>query len=330
RATSPAGQPGQPEARNPWLGRTALIAAPRAAAPAPLALPAATRFTLPNGLKVIVVPLHALPVVTMRLAVGAGSNDEPRDKRTLAGFVAAMLVKGTQKRSGPDLADSVAAVGGVLDTTADLDDTYVSCQALAKDAVTCLKAIGETAMTPAFPAADVAAVAESIDANLRFVRDNPAALAAQHAENAYWGEDHVRGWVPTEDTVKAIARKDLVAWHKARFVPGNAVLAIAGDVDPAALRAEIDKAFGKWAGGKAPARKAFAEPAHKGLTLRLVDKPESVQSQILLIGPGVAHKDADFVAAVLVNDVLGGPAVSSRLTKALRLEGGRAYSAGSS
>jgi zinc protease len=253
--------------------------------------------------------------------VGAGANDEPRDKRALAGFAAAMLTKGTLKRSGTELAEAVAAVGGVLDSTSDLDNTYVSCQSLAKDAAACLRTVAEVAVTPAFPAAEMAIVTDGIAGNLRFARDNAPSLAAQHAENAFFGEDHVRGWPPTEETVKSITRKDLLGWHKARFVPGNAVLAIAGDVDPAAVRAETEKAFGKWAGAKPPARKPYPEAPHKGFTVRLVDKPDAAQSHILVVGPGVTHKDADFVPTILMNDVLGGPGLSSRLSRALHARG---------
>jgi predicted Zn-dependent peptidase len=319
-----------PEDKDPWAGRTDLIASPPAAAPAPIVLPAATRFTLPNGLKVIVVPIHDLPVVSLRLIVGAGAIDEPRDKRGLAGFVAAMLNKGAGKRNAVQIAEQVAAVGGVLDVTSDLENTYLSCQALAKDAATCVDLVGDVVVAPTFPAAEFGPVADNVAASVRYVHDNPPALAAAHAENTYFGEDHPRGWPVTEETIKAIARKDVLAWHKARFVPANAELAIAGDVDPAAVRAAIAKAFGRWAGAKPPARKPFADPTHKGITVRIVDRPDATQSHIMILGDGVAHKDADFIPAILVNDALGGPGLSSRLNRTLRTDGGLTYGANSS
>jgi len=317
------------EEKDPWAGRTDLIGAPPALQPAPATLPATTRFVLPNGLKVIVVSTHDLPVVSVRLAIAAGGNDEPQGKRSLANYAAAMLTKGTQKRTGRQIAEEIAGIGGDIDASADLETTYVSCQSLAKDAGTCLGAIAEIAATPSFPQSEMVTVAEGIVANLRYSRENPPALAAQHLENALWGEDHVRGWRPTEESVRSISRKDLQTWHRTRFVPANAILAVAGDVDPMAVRPLLAKAFARWGAGKAPARKIYPEPALKGVTVRIVDKPDAVQSNILIGSLGVAHKDADFIPAIVANDVLGNPGFSARLNKALRLEGGRTYGASS-
>jgi zinc protease len=317
------------EEKDPWAGRADLIGAPPVLQPTAVTLPATTRFVLPNGLKVIVVSTHDLPVVSVRLAVTAGGNDEPPGKRALAGYAATMLTKGTQKRTATQIAEEIAGIGGDLDASADLETTYVSCQSLAKDAGTCLGTVADIAATPSFPQAEMATVAEGIIANLRYSRENPPALAAQHLENALWGDDHVRGWRPTEESVKSISRKDLQAWHRTRFVPANAILAVAGDVDPTALRPVLAKAFARWAAGKAPGRKTYPDPTVKGVTVRLVDKPDAVQSNILIGSLGVAHKDPDFIPAIVANDVLGNPGFSARLNKALRLEGGRTYGASS-
>lgn len=120
RGTTPT-LPPQPEAKkpeaaaedkDPWAGRTDLIGAPPTLQPAPATFPATTRFVLPNGLKVIVIAAHDLPVVSARLAVVAGGNDEPQGKRSLANYAAAMLTKGTQKRTATQIAQDIAAVGG--------------------------------------------------------------------------------------------------------------------------------------------------------------------------------------------------------------------------
>ena len=107
----------------------------------------------------------------------------------------------------------------------------------------------------------MAEIANQLVSQVRQVRDSAQALAEEHFENALWGDDHVRGWPVTEEGIGAITSDDLVKWHKAYFKPDNAVLAVAGDVDPAALQKQLRAAFKDWKkSGKAPVRKKYADP----------------------------------------------------------------------
>jgi len=312
---------------DPWAKRTDLIQAPPAAAPAPVPLPDVKRFTLPNGLRVIVVERKGLPVVTMHLAVAAGSEDEPAAKRSIADYAAAMLTHGTTKHNAVQLANTMDFVGGQLQASADLESTHVVCESLVRDFATCLTLLPEVALEPSFPEDEMRIVASQLTAALKEQRDDPRALAGVHLLNLVWGDNHARGWPRTPEAIAAIKRADLVAWHKARFVPGNAVLAVAGDVDAAKLKAELGRAFQGWRGGAAPAAPKYAEPAMKGIRIRLVDKPDAPQSQIDLGELGVAHKDKDYLAMVLVNYILGGGDFSSRLLNAVRVQRGKSYGA---
>lgn len=317
-----------PEA-DPWAGRTDLIAAPELTPPAPVNLPKIERFTLPNGLQVLVVENHDLPVASFHLAVRAGVADETREKRGLADFAAAMLTKGTRTRSADEIAQTIDYIGGALEASADFEATHLTCESLAKDLKTCLTLLPDVAMAAAFPEAELAEVRDQLVSYVKQLRDNPDALANEHFENALWGEDHVRGWPVTVETVSAITRKDLVAWHAARFKPGNAILAVAGDVDAKQLKGQLAKAFAPWKKGAAPARKKYPEPKLDGRRVRLVDKPDQTQSQIVLGHLGIAHGDADYFPTILMNYTLGGGAFSSRLMKVVRAQGGKTYGASS-
>lgn len=316
-----------PTTRDPWASRTDLIQAPPAAAPAPVPLPDVKRFTLPNGLRVIVVERHGLPLVTMHLAVGAGGEDEPVTKRSIADYAAAMLTHGTTKHSAVELAATMDFVGGQLQASADLESTHVVCESLVHDFATCLTLLPEVALQPSFPEDEMRIVGSQLTAALKEQRDDPRALAGVHLLNLVWGDNHARGWPRTPEAIAAIKRADLVAWHKARFVPGNAVLAVAGDVDAAKLKTELGRAFQTWRGGTAPAAPKYADPVLKGQRIRLIDKPDAPQSQIALGELGVAQKDKDYLAMVLVNYVLGGGDFSSRLLNAVRVQRGKSYGA---
>lgn len=315
---------------DPWAGRTDLIPPPAPSKPTAVALPKIERFTLPNGLKVLVVENHNLPVVSLHLAVNVGTADETRDKRALADFAAAMLTRGTKHNTADQLAESIDYVGGSLGAAADFESTHVTCEVLAKDVGTCLELLPEIVIEPTFPKDAMKEIADQLVTAVRQTRDSAQALAGEHLENALWGDDHVRGWPVTEGTIGAISAPDLVKWHGTYFKPDNAVLAIAGDVDVKELRGRLAKSFAPWKkGAKAPGRKKFADPKLSGRKIVLVDKPDQTQSQIVVGNLGIAHTDKDYFATILMNYTLGGGAFSSRLMKVVRSEGGKTYGASS-
>jgi zinc protease len=312
-------------AGDPWKGREDLIKAPRATVPVPLPIPPITRFTLANGLKVLVVPSKDLPVVSFGLSVPAGAADESRGKRGLAEFAAQMLTRGTRRLSADRIAQTIDFVGGQLGAVSGLEATNVTCAVLAKDASTCLALLGEVLSAPTFPAAEMRTVADQLLTGVRQQRDQPEALGAAHFENALWGDDRPRGWPLTESTIAAIQQKDLVAWHRARFVPNASLLVVAGDVDPDAIKAQLGKALAGWKRGKVPATAAWTEPKLDGITIRLVDKPDLTQSHIVVGHLGIAHADPMYFPATLANHVLGGGLLTSRLERAIRIKGGKTY-----
>jgi zinc protease len=313
---------------DPWAGKKELIQPPAARPPAKVALPPIERFELANGLQVIVVANHELPVVSYHLAIRAGQAEERRDKRGLADFAAAMLTKGTKKRSADQIAEAIDQIGGALSAGVDLEATHVSCDALAKNAATCLDLLPDVVMNPTFADKEMDEIRNQITSAVKQRRDDPATLADDHFDNLLWGEDHVRGWPVTLDSIGSIGRQDLVDWHDQRFTPGNSVLVISGDVDAKDARAQAQKAFGAWKKAAAPEAKKFAEPVLKGKHVRLVDKPDLPQALIRVGHLGVAHGEPDYLATVLVNYSLGGGQLDSRLMKAIKV-GGRSYQASS-
>ena len=312
---------------DPWANRNDLIEAPASQPPVEVKLPTVTRFTLKNGLDVIVVENHDMPVVGMQLAVKSGWAEEPRDKRGLGDFAASMLTKGTKKRSADKIAETIDFVGGGIGASASLEATFASCSAMSKDLSVCLDLLPDVVANPTFPEKEMKEIRDQLITAVRQRRDDAASLAQAHFENELWGDANVRGWPMTVKSLEAIGRKDLVDWHKTWFKPNNAVLAIAGDVDTAALKTQLEKSFRGWRKGKLPEQVSYEEPKLAGIRVRLVDKPDQTQSQILIGHLGISHKDPDFYATTIMNYALGGGAFSSRMMKAVRSEGGKTYGA---
>ena len=313
-----------------WAGRNDLIKAPAPPKPAALALPKIDRFTLPNGLQVIVVPRKDLPVASFGLAVQAGGYDETKQTLGVSDFVAAMLRKGTKRRSADEISRAIDFVGGSLDAQASNEATTAACSALAKDSALCLDLLSDVLLHPAFPEQEMGDVRDQMLAAIASRFDSPGDLASAHFDNQLFGENHPDGWILTADDVKRIDRAALVKFWQTFYKPNRAILAVAGDVETGKLRAQIEKAFRGWAKGNVPARPNWKIPPLGGTRMLLVDKPDLTQATIVMGHAGIRHADPRWYAVTLINYVLGGSDFSSRLMTEVRVKRGLTYGIGSS
>ncbi|MFH0903077.1 MAG: insulinase family protein, partial [Pseudomonadota bacterium] len=319
----------QPEV-DPWAGRSDLIEQPAPIEATETKLPPLVRFTLENGLRVLVIENHDLPLVNVHLEIEAGELDEPREKRSIASYAAAMLTMGTRSRSADEIATAMDTIGGSLGADANWETTRVFCKSLSKDQNTCIDLLADVVSRPSFPEEKLGEVKGQLLASLRQTVDDAASLVGEHFENLLWGEDHVRGWPVTTETIQAVSREDLVSWHAEKYHPASALLVIAGDVSPKRLEQRLASVFSVWkrtpAQAAAPsARKEYAEPRLSGLRVRLVDKPGQNQAQIAVGHLGIRAVDKDYLATRLVNHVLGGGSFASRLMSAIRIKSGNTY-----
>jgi zinc protease len=319
-----------------WQNRKDLIAAPAPPQAAPLALPSVVRFTLKNGLDVIVVPRKDLPVVSVGFAIKAGAYDEDKAQSLgVADFTAAMLRRGTsaaagkKARSADDISSAIDFVGGALDAQSSLESSTGICSVLSRDLGLCVDLISDVLLRPAFPEKEMGEIRDQLLASLAARFDNPHELSGEHFDNLLFGEKNPRGWVLMPEDVRKITRDRLVAFWKTYYRPNNAILAVAGDVDPARLRPLLEKAFGGWQKADVPARPAFKMVALKATRVLIVDKPDLTQASILLGHRGLRHADPMWFAATLMNYVLGGSDFSSRLMAEVRAKRGLTYGIGS-
>ncbi|HEU4728840.1 MAG TPA: insulinase family protein [Kofleriaceae bacterium] len=319
-----------PAPSDPWSARSDLIAMPAPRPPAPLELPKIEELKLGNGLTVYVIKNDRLPVVAMQLAIRAGRMHEPRARLGVSELTADMLVKGTRLHDAQALARAIDLAGGTIAADATFEATLVSCSALTRNASTCFDLVPEMITQPSFPEAELARMRDNLAGTLRQRFDDPGTLASAHAQNLLWGQDHVRGWINNEQSIAAIRRDDLVAWHRAWFVPGNAILVITGDVDARRLRGDLERTFGAWRKGPVPPAPTYPEPGLSGSRIRVVDRPGGAQTSIRIAQFGIKHDDPRFFDTLVWNHVLGGGGAGSRLTRALRAATGKSYAASSS
>jgi zinc protease len=292
----------------------------------PIQFPAFTESTLPNGLRVIVVEDHDLPVANLDLYVRSGAGSDPMGKEGVAQLVASLLDKGAGERSARQIAETIEGVGGSISASADDDDISVGVNVLSDQLPLAFELLSDVVLRPTFPADELETVRTQTLSSLRVSLGQPASLATRMFARQVYGERHPYGTAPLPATVQAIARDDVAAFHRAHFVPANALLVVSGDVTAARAQELARRHFGGWTGGAAPADQYPAPPAHERNTVFFVHRPGSVQSNILVGHTGIRPDNPDYWAVQVLNMVLGLTG-DSRLEEVLRSQHGWTYSA---
>ena len=306
----------------------------RANPPAPgpdpkLSLPVPQRFTLPNGLTVLLVEKHELPVVAASLVVLSGSDVNPPDKPGLANFTADMLDEGTKTRSALEIADAFAQIGATFVSGSGSDYSNVGVLTLKQHVDRAFELVADVTLNPVFAEEEIERVRNDRLTRLLQQRDAPTALAAKIFNRVVYGTDHPYGYIElgTEESLKAITRDDLVRFWQAGYVPENAALAVAGAITMNELRELAEKHFGAWQGTserlERPEVKDSVEPR-----IVVVDRPGSPQTALRMGHVGVPRAHPDYVALQVMNTTLGG-LFSSRINMNLREKNGYTYGAGS-
>jgi zinc protease len=300
---------------------------PQAGPLSKLQLPVPASFKLDNGLTVMVVEQHELPVVAANLVVLSGSDANPLDKSGLASFTAAMLQEGTTKRSALQIADDAGQIGATLNTTSNSDFSSVTLRTLKSNLDPGIDLVADLALHPKFEEKEVERVRKQRITQILQRYDDPFQTGLLVFNRAVYGTQHPYGYSELGTTVsnKAITRGEMESFWKAGYVPGNSALVFAGDIGPAEARALAQKYFGGWTGSTN--RHAIPKVEDSAArTIFLVDKPGSPQSALLVGGVGVARSTPDYAALQVMNSALGG-LFASRLNMNLREEHGYTYGA---
>ena len=280
--------------------------------------------TLPNGLKVFIIEDDRKPTVTFRLVIRSGSIFDGGKDGT-AEFVAGLLNRGTEKRDAATFALETDSIGVSIESEAGPDSISVSAAGLTKYTGKILDLLTDAVFHAAFPAEQFAKLQRQALSALEEEKQQPAKLAAKLTGKVLYG-GHPYGAHLTPAAVQALTREHLTAFHREHFVPNNATLAIVGDVKSADILAEIKRVFGDWKKGDPRMMKMAAPPTMSGLTIHLLDRPGSVQSNIVIVQPGPPRSNPDTPELNVLNATIGG-GFSGRLFQNLREKHGWTYGA---
>ncbi|HZR24793.1 MAG TPA: insulinase family protein [Vicinamibacterales bacterium] len=307
---------------------------PRETPPRPLAVhdvkfPPYELQTLPNGLQVVAVLHHEQPSVTMRLLVRVGTASDPKGKLGLARMAASLLDQGTSgsnPKTAEEINDAIDFMGAEMSAGAGSDLTFVNMIVMKDSFESGMRMLSDMARHPSFASAELDRQRQQTLSGLQVNMQDPEWVANSVFDRLVYGF-HPYGMpeTGTPDTLPAISRQDLVAFHDKYFAPNNAILAVVGDVTAEEAFATAKKVFGDWP-HKDIAVDKFIDPPDPTRRVVVVDKPEAVQTEVRVGHLGVARTNPDYMALNLAIRILGGEG-SNRLHQVLRTQRSLTYGA---
>lgn len=294
----------------------------------PFNFPSATTFSLPNGLAVYVVENHEVPVVAIQLAVRAGTMDNEH----VAAFAASMLGEGTKSRTKAKIDEAIEFVGSSIGGGAGVHVSNLGSRVLKPNLKLALTLMADEVMNPVFPEDALGKLKGQAKTSLGFQKSQPANLATTLFDMVAYPEGHPYGRpFPTEQQIDAVTVADLKKFHETFYRSNNAFLILAGDITQKEAEPLVRRAFGAWK----PVPEGSALPPNplnqyktydlpKELTVHLVDRPGSAQSEIIVGNLSIARSHPDWAALQIANNILGDDA-SGRLFVDIREKRGLTY-----
>jgi zinc protease len=314
-----------------WLPLTAQQSLDRTKIPPPgktptLRVPSWSKSKLANGADLIVSEKHDLPLVSFTITFLGGSNQFDAANRTgIGSLVASMMTEGTKSRDGDALSNALQLLGTTVNTSIGGETGSMGFVSTTAKFAPTLEVLADMLVNSTFPADALERQRAQRLVTLTQAKDRTTAIAGVVFPKVLYSEAHPYGRSVTENSIKAITRDEVVAFHKAYFQPGRAIVNVVGDVSTANVKPLIEKALAAWtAGGDKP---TFSYPnvaERPATTIYLIDKPGAAQSTFALGNPGPPRSTADYFALQVMNRILGGQ-FQSRLNANIREEKGYSY-----
>lgn len=280
------------------------------------------RWVLDNGLTVLFLEQHTLPLLSIEAFVESGQQYETDEQAGIAVLTGQLLDEGTTRRSGFEIAQTIEAVGGSLDT----QSRGVSVQVLSKDTELAMDLLADVLMRPVFDAQQLEKKRQRILTSLEGDEDN-LSLAAYNLfrEMVYGSHPYHRPRKGYKHTLQRLSRADIVNYFDAYFRPNRTTMAIVGDAAPDFIFETAQRCFGEWNARMLPEPPAFRIPQPQGRVRKHLERARE-QVHVYLGHIGVTRLNPDFYTLFTMDHILGiGAGFTDRISRKLRDEQGLAY-----
>ncbi len=303
-------------------------AAAAGVAPGGVNVPPHERIVLPNGMTLIVMPRHDVPLVSFNAVLRSGESAGAAGKPGVASLVAGLLEKGAGRRNAFEFVDAVEGVGGTFNAAAGPESIGIRGQFLARDQKLMLELLADAVLRPRFKLEELENLRARQIELIKAAKDSdPSELIGTYARSyLFRAHPFARPVVGSERSLAGITHRDILEYYHAHFRADQMTLIVAGDIDSAWLKKAVTRAFSDWPRSNRPIVK-LPQPARlRERRVLLVDSPGSVQSYFWIGNVGVDRHYPDRAALDLVNTLYGGR-FTSILNTELRVKSGLSYGA---
>ena len=277
-----------------------------------------------------VVPDRELPLVNISITVRVGNYLVPAGKEGLSDLTGYLLARGgTESKTAEAMEERLAFLAAQLNSSVGETQGTISLNLLSKDLDEGLAILREILTSPRFQDDKIVLRKQQLLQAMKQRNDDSADIEDRESSFLAYGEKFWENRLSTAASVEGVTKADLQAFHKKWFHPASFVVAVNGDFDRAAMIGKLETLFASWPfKGETPTGiPTDIRMAAPGVYL--VNKDVN-QGRVTLMLPGILREDPDYVAARVMNHILGGGGFTSRLVNRIRSDEGLAYSAGSS
>jgi zinc protease len=288
-------------------------------------IPRPQRVELENGLVILLLEDHELPLVEVTALVRAGSSLDPADKVGLADLAGEVLrTGGTETMPGDQLDDWLESRAAEVEVGVTPEAARVTLSSLKQDFPDALRVLADVLRRPAFDPKKLEVERNKAIADVSRQNDDMFEILFREFGEIVYGPESPYGRTPTYASLGTIRRDDLAAWHRQSFHPDRTVIGLVGDVSAEEALRWVRQAFGDWprGTGQKPAAATWRDKVAPGIYY--AEKNEVKQSGIMMGHLGVRRDDPDYYALELMNHILG-TSYASRLFVNVRGRKGLAY-----
>jgi zinc protease len=288
-----------------------------------IALKGAHKVTLDNGLTLLLLENHRLPIVVARALVRGVRLREREDQNGIATLVGRMLDEGTDQHTGPQIAEMIENVGGVL----TLSSNGGAVEVLTPDRSLGLGLLFECLSRANFPQADFAREKQRLVSQIQDMEQRPENKASMVYDELVYGKHPFgRPAIGRTKTVTALSPADCAAFYRQVFVPNNTIVALVGDFKTDEVVAEVKRFTAAWKKADVPAPAVPPVEQPKEFTQKILTMPGAVQLHFYMGHPGIRRDNPDYYKLLVMDYVLGtGPGFTDRLSARIRDREGLAY-----
>tara|TARA_B100001142_G_scaffold77295_1_gene78019 strand:- start:962 stop:2200 length:1239 start_codon:yes stop_codon:yes gene_type:complete len=277
---------------------------------------------LKNGLRWIHQEVRS-PTGHIGLIIQAGSRDESPEEEGLAHFIEHLLFKGTKKRKAFHIISRIEDVGGELNAYTGKEETTLYASFLREHYERSMELIFDIVQNATFPDREIPKEKEVILDEIDSYRDSPSELIFDEFDSLLYPDHPLgRNILGSEKSVKSFSKEQVINFVKRNYTPERAVLSSVGGINHSEFERLADRHASNWK-GKMDIHSRTTPFVSKSEIKHV--KKEIHQSHIIIGGEGISIHDKDYTAIVLLNNLLGGPSMNSRLNLNIRERHGIAY-----